>query len=128
MVLWNILQIEQRFSLLRTHYKYVEGCHVGSVPKLCGILGQNDAPNGQRRLPSTIQPDRFYWTFCHDRVERDDYSGNGRVHGKVTGRPSRFPRFIGFILSHVFAGVGGVLGSMAHDIGDPDRVPSMPSA
>lgn len=81
-----------------------------------------------RRLPSTIQPDRFYWTFCHDRVERDDYSGNGRVHGKVTGRPSRFPRFIGFILSHVFAGVGGVLGSMAHDIGDPDRVPSMPSA
>lgn len=81
-----------------------------------------------RRPPSTIRPDRFYWTFCHDRVERDDYSRIGRVHEKVTGRPSRFPRFIGFILSHVFAGVGGVRGSMVHDIADPDRVSSMPSA
>jgi len=40
--------IEQRVSLLRTHYKYVESCHVESVRKLCGILGQNNAPNGQQ--------------------------------------------------------------------------------
>jgi len=40
--------IEQRGSLLRSNYKYVESCHVESVRKLRGILGQNNAPNGQQ--------------------------------------------------------------------------------
>jgi len=78
-----------------------------------------------RRRPSTTGPTTDSIEHFVTSGERR-LLGDWRVHGKVTGRPSRFPVLLVlyFIAPRLSRGRGG---SMAHDTGDPDRVPSMPN-